>query len=90
MQKKFFFSVELPLGIEVDGSFVARDGWVEQITVGRDVTFEPARMSVPHTETERMQLLIQQLIERKYALDIADTRPAHRDIGPIRLGRSGY
>lgn len=88
MQKQFFFAVELPLGIEVDGSFVARDGWIEQITVGKDVTFEPS-MVLPRTDIERMQRLVQQLIERKYQLDIADTRQVRADVGPTRLGRSG-
>lgn len=89
MQKQFFFTVYLPLDIEVDGSFIAEDGDLVQVNVGEPASFEPFVISTPRTDTEIIQNMICKLIQRHYAEDIADTRRIERaDQGPIRLGIS--
>ena len=91
MQKQFFFTVYLPLDIEVDGSFVAEDGDLVQVNVGSAPSFEPLVISTPRTDIEIIQHMICGLIRRHYAADIADTRRVDRaDQGPIRLGISGH
>ena len=85
MRKTFFYAVELPLGIEVDGSFIAEDGWLDYVYVGKDNGFEPQRISVPRTEIELVQKMIVDLLERKYADDIASTRRVRPDSAPHYL-----
>lgn len=90
MQKKFFFAIYLPHDIEVDGSFIAEDGHLVQVNVGKAASFEPLVISTPRADTEIIQNMICKLIERHYAEDIADTRRSERaDQGPIRLGMRG-
>ncbi len=83
MRKTFFYAVELPLGIEVDGSFVAEDGWLDHVYVGKDYGFEPQRLSVPRTEVEIIQQMIVKIIERKYSDDILSTSRVRADVAPI-------
>ncbi len=85
MRKTFFYAVDLPLGIEVDGSFVAENGWLDFVYVGKDNGFEPQRLSVPRTETEVIQQMIVKIIERKYADDILSTSRVRDDSAPHYL-----
>ncbi len=83
MRETFFYTIELPLGIEVDGSFVAEDGWLDHVYVGRDNGFDPQRLSVPRTEVEIIQQMIVKIIERKYSDDILSTSRVRADVAPI-------
>lgn len=85
-QITFAFVIELPHGIEVEGTCTAENGWLVEIKIGRDGHGIEVVKTPPRTDAEAIERMVMRAIEQRYESAIADTRRAERpDSVPIYL-----